>query len=62
MKSNVRLLMICWIVLTDSAFGQTVTINKAVLTSSNHQVETTTAINPTNKYNLISGAISCLKW
>jgi hypothetical protein len=49
MKLKIRLLMACWIVLTGSVFGQTVTINQAVFSSSNHQVETTIAINPTNK-------------
>lgn len=57
MKLKICLFMACWMIFTGSVFGQTVTINKAVLTSSNNQVETTIAVNPVNKNNLIGGAV-----
>ena len=57
MKFKVSLLIVWGITVVDLLFGQTPTINKAIFSSSNHQVETTIAINPTNKNNLIGGAI-----
>ncbi len=57
MKFKVTLFIVWGITVVDLLFGQTSTINKAIFSSSNHQVETTIAINPTNKNNLIGGAI-----
>ncbi len=57
MKFKMTLCTLLGVVFASSIYGQTVTINKVAFPSSNHQVETTIAINPTNKNNFIGGAI-----
>ncbi|MFQ5706310.1 MAG: hypothetical protein ACE5HO_02620 [bacterium] len=57
MKLKMMLCSLLGVTIVSLIYGQTATINKVAFPSSNHQVETTIAINPSNKNNLIAGAI-----